>query len=223
MIVIKSIVLLSGGLDSTVSLAKAVKNTQVVLALTFDYGQKSVKQEVSYAKKTAKFYKIPHKVIKLDWLAEITDSALVNKQNRIPHKNLGNKRSAHAVWVPNRNSIFISVAAAFAEKLNAKMIITGFNKEEAKTFPDNSQPYVELMNRTLKFSTQNKPKVLSYTQTLIKKDIVKLGMKLGAPFQYVYTCYEGKVKQCDKCESCVRFKKALGEVALEWIGKRKGH
>ncbi|MFC1560103.1 7-cyano-7-deazaguanine synthase QueC [Candidatus Margulisiibacteriota bacterium] len=203
----KSIVLLSSGLDSTVSLASAVKKTKVILALTFDYGQKAAKQETAAAKKIAKHFKIKHKVVKLDWLADITKTALVKKGARVPMYK--GKSTAQAVWVPNRNLAFISIAASFAEALKADLIITGFNKEEAKTFPDNSKAFVDLVNRSLKLSTLKHPKVVSYTQFLDKKKIVKLGMKLGAPLQFVYSCYEGGPKMCDRCESCIRFKSAF--------------
>jgi len=214
----KSIVLLSSGLDSTVSLAQAVRKTRVILALTFDYGQKAAKQEIIAAKKIAKHYKIEHKIIKLDWLAQLTKTALVNKNKNIP-KYKG-KSTASAVWVPDRNLIFISIAAAFAETMGADLVITGFNREEAKEFPDNSSAFVSLLNKTLKFSTLKHPKVISYTQDLDKQGIVKLAIKVGAPLHLVYSCYEGRKRMCDRCESCVRFKDALGGVAKEWIKGR---
>ena len=79
----KAIILLSGGLDSVVSLADEINKLDFKLALTFDYGQKAAKQEISTSKNICNYYKINHKVIKLDWLKEVTHTALVS-DNELP-------------------------------------------------------------------------------------------------------------------------------------------
>ena len=109
----KAIVLLSGGLDSVVSLALE-KN--VTLALTFDYGQKSAAKEIEASSKIAKYYGIEHKVIKLDWLKEITHTALCSNEEVPTGDALKNSdQSAKSVWVPNRNGLFLNIAGAFAD------------------------------------------------------------------------------------------------------------
>jgi 7-cyano-7-deazaguanine synthase len=118
-------------------------------------------------------------------------------------------RSAKAVWVPNRNGVFIEIAAAHAESLGATRLITGFNKEEAVTFPDNSPQYVAAVNRALLFSTANGVRVVSYTGALEKKGIVRLGRRLGAPLKHIWPCYEGGRAWCRRCESCLRSLRAL--------------
>ncbi|MBU1614862.1 7-cyano-7-deazaguanine synthase, partial [bacterium] len=80
----KSILLLSGGLDSTVSLSRAVKETDVEIALTFDYGQRAANKEIEASGKICKEYGIRHRVVELPWLAEVTSTALVNKEVEIP-------------------------------------------------------------------------------------------------------------------------------------------
>ncbi|MFH1452357.1 MAG: 7-cyano-7-deazaguanine synthase QueC [Armatimonadota bacterium] len=208
----KSIVLLSSGLDSTVNLAMAKKHTKVILALTFDYGQASSKKEILNSKKLCKFFKVKYKIIKLDFYKGLI------KDKKIPTiklKDLNNikltKKTAQKIWFPNRNALFINIAAAFAEKLKADIIIAGFNKEEAKTFPDNSKEFVNCINRTLKYSALSGIIAKSYTQDLTKKEIVKLGIKLNAPFKYIWPCYKGGKKPCGACESCVRYLRALKE------------
>ena len=105
----KSVILLSGGLDSLVSLGYVSKHTDynIQLSLTFDYGQKSAKKEIEASKKISEFYQIQHSVIKLDWLKAITNTALVSN-SVIPSSNFETKESAEAVWVPNRNALFIN-------------------------------------------------------------------------------------------------------------------
>lgn len=206
----KSIVLLSSGLDSSVNLAAANKKTKVSLALTFDYGQAAAKREIYYSKKLCGFYNIKHKTIKLDFYKELTKNEIIPE---IALKDLDNKlitkKTAKAVWMPNRNGLFINIAASFAEKLKADLIITGFNKEEARTFPDNSKEFVKKINAALKYSTLRRAIVKSYTQNLDKREAAKLGMKLGLPFEYIWPCYRGGKKLCGVCESCVRYKRAI--------------
>lgn len=213
----KSIVLLSGGLDSAVSLAQGVRETNVILTLTINYGQKAAAQEIRASSKLAEYYQVPHQVVQIDFLSDSV-SALLSKDQEIPDLSstgLAVKQerlveTAKQVWVPNRNGLFINIAACFAEKLGCSLIITGFNAEEAVTFPDNSVEFVIAINQALAYSTLNKVQVKSYTQKLTKTAIVSLGIKLGLPFELIWSCYYGDEQPCGKCESCLRFKRALG-------------
>ena len=204
----KGVAILSGGLDSTVSLAAATRKMDVVLALTFDYGQRAAKREREASSKIARHYKIPHRVLAIPWLAGLTGTALVNRRAELPTNEMS-ERSAKAVWVPNRNGVFIEIAAAHAESLGAARLVTGFNKEEAVTFPDNSPAYVGAVNLALSYSTANGVKVVSYTGTLEKKGIVNLGRRLDAPLKFIWPCYEGGKRWCGECESCLRSLRAL--------------
>jgi len=204
----KGVAILSGGLDSTVSLAAAMQRMKVVLAITFDYGQRAAKRERAASARIARHYGIPHRVIPIPWLARITGTALVNRKAKIPRNEMST-RSAKAVWVPNRNGVFIEIAAAHAESLGANRLITGFNKEEAATFPDNSAAYVGAVNRALSYSTANRVQVVSFTGALDKKGIVALGRRLDAPLQHIWPCYEGGRTWCGECESCLRSLRAI--------------
>jgi 7-cyano-7-deazaguanine synthase len=204
----KAVAILSGGLDSTVSLAVAVRRMEVVLVLTFDYGQRAARRERRASATIAKHYRIPHRVIAVPWLAALTGTALVNRKAELPRHEMS-ERSAKAVWVPNRNGVFIEIAAAHAESAGATRLVTGFNREEAETFPDNSKAYVGAVNRALSYSTANGVRVVSFTIDLDKKGIVRLGRKLKAPLQHIWPCYEGGTSWCGSCESCLRSLRAL--------------
>lgn len=211
----KSIILLSGGLDSLVSLALGKDEYNITLALTFDYGQKSVKQEISASKKICEHYKIEHKVIELGWLREITQTSLVGEKE-IPSVDLSDlkseefvQNSAKSVWVPNRNGLFLNIAGCFADSFDYQYIIFGANKEEGQTFPDNTQDFVDKVNQEFEYSTQVMPKVCAPLINSDKNDIVKKAIEHSVPLGLTRSCYSSQEKNCGVCESCVRLKRAL--------------
>ena len=211
----KAVVLLSAGLDSTVSLAYGVKTLEVVLGITFNYGQKAYQKEIEQSRQILAHYGIPQEVVELPFLQKITKTSLVKSDEEIPTNidlsdNDQTKNSMAKVWVPNRNGVFINIAASYAESLGAKYIITGFNAEEAKTFSDNSREFVLSINSALKYSTQNQVEVISFTQNLEKDEIYRLGEKLGAPLNLIWSCYYGGEEMCGQCESCLRLNRARG-------------
>ncbi|MGB9721851.1 MAG: 7-cyano-7-deazaguanine synthase QueC [bacterium] len=196
-----SIILLSGGLDSTVSAAIAVKKTNPLFALTIDYGQRSAKMEILASKRICKALKIKHKIIKLSFLKEFKNCSLIT--------NYQSPVTLARIWVPNRNALFINIAACFAEYYNADLIVTGFNLEEAREFPDNTKNFINAINKSLQFSTLRRIKVISYVANYTKKDIYKLGLKYKAPLKHIYSCYIGGKKMCGKCPSCKKLFEAI--------------
>ncbi|MDD4401715.1 MAG: 7-cyano-7-deazaguanine synthase QueC [Desulfitobacteriaceae bacterium] len=211
------IVLLSGGLDSTVSLGLYLEDDTLDLALTFDYGQRSRVQEIKAARLIAAHYDIAHKIISLPFLEEQTTTALVNTEKDLPNisgidlDNFEQRiKNAADVWVPNRNGLFINIAAVYAENLKPPAsIITGFNSEEASSFPDNSLKFIYAINQSLKYSTMQKTTVVSPTSKLTKNDIVREGLRLNIPWHYIWSCYNDQSQLCGTCESCQHFKRAL--------------
>ena len=204
----KSIILLSGGLDSLVSLGTAKEEYNIELALTFNYGQKPAEQEISASKKIAGFYNIQHKVIELPFLKDITQTSLVSNDN-VPTEHLGTADSAKAVWVPNRNGLFLNIAASFADSYGYTHIIFGANKEEGATFPDNTPEFTAAITESLRYSTLIRAKVTAPLINCNKNDIVNLALKYSVPLELVKSCYNDGEKNCGVCESCRRLKAAL--------------
>ena len=204
----KGIILLSGGLDSLVSLGLGMQKYGISLALTFDYGQKALEQEASTSKNICDYYKIEHKVIKLDWLKNVTHTALV-EDKELPEGIDNPEDSAKSVWVPNRNGLFLNIAGSFADGNNYDYIIIGANKEEGQTFPDNTQEFIDRINAEFEFSTQKHPKVVAPLINYDKNDIVKQAIEHNIPLEFVRSCYSNGKKHCGKCESCTRLKNAL--------------
>jgi 7-cyano-7-deazaguanine synthase len=111
------------------------------------------------------------------------------------------------VWIPNRNGVFINIAAAYAERNSCDTIVTGFNREEAEEFPDNSIEYVERVNRALAMSTRNGVRVESFTIDLDKRAILRWG-SVRAALDRV-ECYRSGERMCGRCASCRRLRFAL--------------
>ena len=206
--VIKSVILMSGGLDSLAALGFVKEKYGIELALTFDYGQKAAIQEIEASKKICEFYNIENKVIKLDWLKEITKTALVSG-NEIPSEGFGTENSAKSVWVPNRNGLFLNIAAAFADSFGFDYIIFGANKDEGKTFPDNTEEFREEISKVFQKSTLYHPKVIAPLINYSKNDIVKIAMDNNIPLELVWSCYREGNMHCGVCESCNHLKNAL--------------
>lgn len=207
----RALLLLSGGLDSVVSAGLARRHHEVVLALTFDYGQRARLREIAAARFFCDRWKIRHEVVALPWLAQCTTTALVNVQSPLPQYTPADlvdpqrqTTSAASVWVPNRNGLFINIAAAYTERYGIAWIVTGFNAEEATTFPDNSAAFVDRVNAALEYSTRVRPRVVSFTQSMAKTEIVREARTLEIPLERCWSCYEGGDTPCGTCESCVR-------------------
>lgn len=213
----KAVVLLSSGLDSTVNLYAAVQKFNVVQVLTFDYGQRAAIREKECSQLICKKLGLKHDVIELPWLKKITRTSLVNRDENVPtatHVKIDDYSqsvvTAKAVWVPNRNGVFLNIAASYADSLNAKYVIPGFNKEEATTFADNSVEFLSAIDVSFKYSTTDQVQTFCFTSQLSKTEIVVMGRELQVPFELMWPCYFGDEKLCGVCESCQRFQRAVG-------------
>ena len=211
-------VLLSSGLDSTVNLYEAMLVSDVVLALTFDYGQRAAARELERARAICERAGVHHLSISLPFFTEFTGSSLVSRAVDVPtgaevriDDLAASQQTAHAVWVPNRNGIFLNVAAGFAEGCGAQWLVPGFNAEEAATFPDNSEAFLKATTDAFSFSTANRVAARCFTARLRKPEIVRRGREIGAPLDLAWPCYFGEAKPCGECESCKRFARAMAE------------
>jgi 7-cyano-7-deazaguanine synthase len=223
----KAVVLLSSGLDSTVNLYMAARQMQKpvfdqLLALQFDYGQKAFAKENLQAAKICNQLNLPFKTVKLPFIADWNVSSLINQNQSIPQGEsvqindpVVSGATAKSVWVPNRNGIFLNIAAGFAEALNYQYVIPGFNIEEAQTFADNSMGFIQELEKCFSYSTNNQVKVHCYTIDKNKTQIVQMGQKLGVDFKNIWPCYQSLDKWCGVCESCKRAKRAFAENQID--------
>jgi len=202
----KAVVLLSGGLDSSTVLYYAIKKGYECICLFFDYAQRH-KKEVKSARQLAKSAGVKLQIVKisLPW----TKSSLINKWQKIPAKNDIEKTSnvptqfkqLPSTYVPGRNTIFISFAQSLAESIGAQKIFIGANAVDYSGYPDCRPKYYKALNCVLKEIGAG-IKIEAPLINLNKTQIIKLGQKLGVPFEKTWSCYKGEAKPCGVCDSC---------------------
>jgi 7-cyano-7-deazaguanine synthase len=207
---IRSIALVSGGLDSIVSLARAAGERRVETVMFFDYGQRARESERVSSMSAANYYGLPFQDVDVRWLESLAPpgmqvSSAPDRRDESPDA----LRALADVWIPNRNGVFINIAAAYAERYACDTIVTGFNREEAEEFPDNSADYVSRVNHALELSTRNRVRVESFTIDLDKRAVLRLGLELKAPLSIVWSCYRSGARMCGRCASCARLRGAL--------------
>jgi 7-cyano-7-deazaguanine synthase len=205
---VRSIVLLSGGLDSAVALFWAINEGQLVDTLTFDYFRRS-RREIEACVELAKFAQCPNQRVELGFLKEIDDS----KKSGIRNPLL---KGAQSAYIPCRNLIFYGIAASFAEISDARYIVGGHIKNDASTFPDSSPRFFSLFNKAAsvgRISERRTGRVVLPLAKLDKTQVIRLGQKLGVPFELTWSCYRSNKSPCHECHSCV-----LREGAFERAG-----
>ena len=119
------------------------------------------------------------------------------------------KKVCRQYGVANRNGLLLNMAACYAEAKGISRVLVGFNREEAASFPDNSQEFMTRVNESLSYSTLNRVVVDSYTVDWDKPRIALEAKKAGLPVDLIWACYEAGPERCDQCESCLRFNRAM--------------
>ena len=198
----KAIILLSGGLDSTTTLYYALDKGYKCYALIFDYGQRH-KKELRSAVAVASGVKIPYQIIKikLPWKG----SSLLDKNIKVPAKRTSKEISTGipSTYVPARNTIFLSFALSYAEAIGAEAIFIGANAIDFSGYPDCRPNYYKAFQKVIERGTKAKKiKIITPLIKMTKEEIIRLGMKQGAPLGKTWSCYKGGKEPCGVCDSC---------------------
>lgn len=200
----KTIVLLSGGLDSATTLYLAKSKGYGISCLIFDYGQRH-RKEIDAAKKIARLAKCRFDVIKLDFFWK--GSSLLDKKISIP---AGKKtpKGIPSTYVPARNTVFLSLALSYAEAAGASAIFIGANALDYSGYPDCRPQFYHAFNKLARVATkcgvENRPiKIESPLIGMKKSEIIALGLKLGVPYKETWSCYKGGRTPCGQCDSCI--------------------
>ncbi len=216
----KCLVLVSGGLDSTVALAKAINlyGKENVVALSISYGQKHIK-EIEASNNVCEYYKVEHLYLDLGAIFKYSNcSLLTNSTNDIPlssYEEQLKEQNGNPVttYVPFRNGLFLSSAASIAISKECSLIYYGAHKDDAagNAYPDCSKDFNESIGKAIYIGSGNQVKVEGPFVDMSKKDIVKLGKSLNVPFNLTWSCYQGHDKACGKCGTCIDRKQAFLE------------
>jgi 7-cyano-7-deazaguanine synthase len=223
---LRVIVLLSGGLDSTVALAQTVADGHHIdRVVTFNYGQRALAPELSASKALCKHYGLAQQVISLPWLASVLPQALtpVNQLTSPELVTQATHLETKRVWVPNRNGVLLNIAAAVAEGHGASHVVFGANAQEAQGFPDNTPDFKQAINQSLWYSTLNHVVVSTPVGHLHKADIIRQGLALNVPLPLIWSCYEDGDTHCGVCPSCLLLKQALADVDQSTLIKFLNH
>lgn len=199
----KSLVLLSGGLDSAVALAN---EPSVIEALTVDYGQRH-SREIDSARRLAAYYGVPHTIVSVDPRL-FEGSALTTEA--VPD---GVAAEPDATYVPARNTVLLALAAARAEVIGAGIVVIGCNADDFNAYPDCRRKYLEAFRDVLSEGTLSHVWVSAPLLDLTKADVVALSKDLEVPVDMTWSCYRGGVVECGKCGACLTRIDAEWEVA----------
>lgn len=217
----KAVVLLSGGLDSTTTMAYAISKGYEVVPLTISYGQRHAR-ELRSAKAVAEHYKVKqHVMTDLD-LSFLTTSALTSKAVDVPQRASVEDISEEipVTYVPARNIIMLSIAAGLCETIGGEAIFIGANAVDYSGYPDCRPEFLEAFQHVLRVGTkagvEGRPiRVEAPILKMSKGEIVALAKKLDAPLHLTWSCYRGGEEACGHCDSCILRLKGFREAGLE--------
>ena len=198
----RCLVVCSGGLDSVVAATYTMQQTNVeVELLHFQYGCRAEDREAHAVREIAKDLGIKVNMLQLPVWNE-TSSPLLDKTSKISSGVAGSE-FAHE-WVPARNLVMLSVATAFAEANGFDKIVLGNNLEEAGAYPDNEPEFINRFNSVLPYAVNSnaRVRVLMPVGNLMKHEIVKLGLQIGAPLHLTWSCYAQGTLHCGRCGPC---------------------
>lgn len=216
----KAVVLFSGGLDSTTALVWAVKNFSDTLAMMVNYDQRH-HIETEMAQITAKRLNVRAHLVNFP-LKNIVHSALIDTDKTIPD-SLATSKDHEGIpftYVPFRNGIFLSLAAAFAESRGITNIVTGFNLIDTPDYPDTTETFTRKMEDAINEGTSasitgRQFKLHTPLIKKSKKEIIEMGLELGADYSYSVSCYRGNESPCLKCPSCDIRNNAFKQLNME--------
>lgn len=213
----RSVVLLSGGMDSGVCAAVAARDTEAA-ALHVSYGQRTEGRERWAFEQICERLNIePRMAIRNDILSRIGGSALTDRDIEVPEAQgqIG-QGGIPVTYVPFRNAHFLAAAVSWAEILGATRVYIGAVEQDSSGYPDCRPAYYQAFQRVVDAGTRaGGIEIVTPLIALRKAEIVRLGLKVGAPFDLTWSCYSREDKACGVCESCVLRLRAFAEAGSE--------
>ncbi len=199
----KAVCIISGGMDSAVSAAIAKAQGYEIVAVHFNYGQRTERKERECFRKLAEDLKVIERYeIDLPFFKTIGASALTDETLEVPTGGI--EEGVPITYVPFRNGIFLSIAAAVGEKEQAKAIVIGVVEEDSSGYPDCRESYIRAMERAIDLGTRDETrlKILTPLVHLKKSEIVRKALELGVDLSHTWSCYLEEEEACGLCDSC---------------------
>jgi 7-cyano-7-deazaguanine synthase len=215
----KAVVLLSGGMDSCVCAAIAVRahGAANVALLHAGYGQRTERRELQAFESIADFYNIKDRlIVYLNHFRAIGGSALTDRNIAVPENHHSVGAEIPVTYVPFRNAHFLSVAVSWAEVIGAHSVYIGAVAEDSSGYPDCRPEYYRAFQELIRFGTRPETSIEIVTPviTLKKSGIIRKGLELGAPLHLTWSCYQDDDSACGVCDSCVLRLRAFAEAGL---------
>ncbi len=215
----KSVVVLSGGMDSCVCAVLAVRDFDAgnVAALHVSYGQRTEAREQQAFREICDRLGIRQRLtVRNQALGQIGGSALTDSSVAVPVAGTEIGQQIPITYVPFRNAHFLAVAVSWAEVIGAEKIYIGAVEQDSSGYPDCRPEYYEAFNSVIRAGTkEGRIRIVTPLIAMRKAEIVALGLRLGAPFELTWSCYSGQRRACGVCESCVLRLRAFEAAGME--------
>jgi len=203
-----AVVLLSGGMDSTVLLGHLLRGGTDCRTLSIDYGQRHVR-ELDAARLIAAHYGVEHRVADLSSLKPLlAGSALTSDDVPLPHGHYA-EESMKATVVPNRNMLMLAIAGAWAISVKADWIAYAAHAGDHAIYPDCRPEFMSAFERALYLADWHKVRLVAPFTDFTKASIALMGVRLGVPLHLTYSCYAGREEHCGKCGTCTERREAF--------------
>jgi 7-cyano-7-deazaguanine synthase len=211
----KALVVLSGGQDSTTCLYWALDRFAEVETVTFDYGQRH-RIELECAAAVARFAGVPHRVLPIDTFAALGGNALTDAAQPVPEEVEPPDGGLPATFVPGRNLVFLSIAAAYGWPRGIHDLVTGTSQTDYSGYPDCRRETIDAMERALSLGLERPIRVHTPLMQRSKKETVLLAAELGAldAMALTHTCYRGERPPCGRCAACRLRAKGFAEAGI---------
>lgn len=206
-----SVIILSGGLDSTTLLYEEQK--RIALAITFNYGANHNARETACARRHCAHLGIEHMVIDLAFIGQHFRSALTSGADAIPDGQY-NDQNMHSTVVPFRNGIMLSVACGMAESRGLKRVLIANHGGDHAIYPDCRPQFVAAMDAAMRAGTYDGVTLAAPYTDISKADIIRRGAKLGIDYADTYSCYRGAEQHCGTCGTCTERRQAFAEAGI---------
>lgn len=212
-----AVCLVSGGMDSCVTAAMALRDGCELAFLHVSYGQRTQARELRAFTEIADFYGAEKRLaVSIEHLAKIGGSSLTDTEIPVTVADMDSKEIP-ASYVPFRNAHLLSIAVSWAEAIGAERIYIGAVAEDSSGYPDCRPEFFAAFNKAIETGTKPGTKIEIFTPVidLRKSEIVSLGLMLGAPLDLTWSCYRESVRACGNCDSCALRLKGFREAGIE--------